>query len=75
VRTVSFGPFDVTAAVIPVTTPDVYEFRLDGGRMVVVPRDSDQCWMSFPLCRPYPDPTLQFMGPDLVDGLSSSRLK
>lgn len=74
VRTVSFGPIDVTGAVIPVTTPDVYEFRLDGGRTVVVPRDSDQCWMSFPLCRPYPDPTLQFMGPDLVDGLSSSRL-
>jgi hypothetical protein len=75
VRTVSFGPFDVTGAVIPVTTPDVYEFRLESGRTVVVPRDSDQCWMSFPLCRPYPDPTLQFMGPDLFDGLSSSRLK
>lgn len=59
-REFTFGPLTVTAAVNPVPVSEVQEFWLNSGQKVTVPVETDQCWLSFPLCRPYPDPNIYF---------------
>jgi hypothetical protein len=72
IRDYEFGPITVTAAVNPVPVSEVQEFTLNSGQKVVVPVGTDQCWMSFPLCRPYPDPTIYFPGDSIADGVRDS---
>lgn len=73
-RTYSFGPFTVTAHVNPVETGTVVEFQLNDGNVILTPTQDDRCHLSFPACRPYPDPTLQFRGDSISDGfLDGSR--
>lgn len=72
VREYGFGPLTVRAAVNPVPVSQVQEFILDSGQQVTVPVGTDQCWMAFPLCRPYPDPTIYFPGASIADGVRDS---
>lgn len=71
-REFTFGPITVTAAVNPVPVSEVQDFMLNSGQMVTVPVGTDQCWMAFPLCRPYPDPTIFFSGTSIADGVRDS---
>jgi len=72
VREIGVGPLTVTAAVNPVPVSEVAEFTLNSGQKVTEPVGTDQCWMSFPLCRPYPDPTIYFPGDSIADGVRDS---
>ncbi|MFM8894454.1 MAG: hypothetical protein ACKOE2_03520, partial [Actinomycetales bacterium] len=72
VRQFGFGPLPVGAAVNPVPVSQVQDFPLNSGQLVTVPVGTDQCWMSFPLCRPYPDPTIYFPGDSIADGVRDS---
>jgi hypothetical protein len=66
--TYTFGPISVAAYVNPVPSDPLQAFELNSGRTIVTPIDSQNCWMSFPLCRPYPDPLMRFRGDDVSDG-------
>jgi hypothetical protein len=72
-RTYSFGPLTMTAAVNPVPLAQTAEFTLDGGQVIITPTQDDKCHLAFPLCRPYPDPTLRFRGESVQDGFISGR--
>jgi hypothetical protein len=74
-RTFSFGPVSFAASINPVPVPVVKEFQLPSGQKVLVPAEGDQCWMTFPLCRPYADPNLRFRGTDISDGFTSALAK
>ncbi len=71
VRTYAFGPFEVTADVSPVPVPEVTREFLSSGQVLEQPVETDQCWMVFPLCRPYADHTTRFVGVTIADGLVS----
>jgi hypothetical protein len=71
-RDFEFGPVTVTAVVSPVPVSEVQDFTLNSGQKVTVPVGTDQCWMAFPLCRPYPDPTIYFPGISIEDGVRDS---
>ena len=71
-RTYSFGPISVVASVNPVPVPAVEEFVLPTGQAVLVTVGGDQCWATFPLCRPYADPNLRFRGSSVADGFTSA---
>jgi hypothetical protein len=71
-RTFTFGPIGVAASINPVPVPAVTEFTLPTGETLVVPEGGDQCWLTFPNCRPYADPNLRFDGASVADGFSSA---
>jgi len=73
-RTYEFGPVSVVASVNPVPVPAVEEFVLPTGDVVLLTVGGDQCWATFPLCRPYADPNLRFRGPSVADGFTSAAL-
>lgn len=73
-RTYAFGPVSVVASVNPVPVPAVEEFVLPSGQVVLVTVGGDQCWGTFPLCRPYADPNLRFRGSSVADGFTSAAL-
>lgn len=56
----------VVAPVQPVPTKAV---TTEGGLVLHVPVDSEQCWSVFPLCTPRPSPSLRLDGTYLSDGL------
>jgi hypothetical protein len=72
-RTFSFGPLDVTAAINPVPVPAVRDFALLSGQVITTPESGDQCWMQFPLCRPYPDERMRLRGASIGDGVLSGQ--
>ena len=67
-RTYSFGPITVNANVTPVESATIVEFQLNDGNVILTPIQDDRCHLSFPACRPYPDPTMQFRGDSIEDG-------
>ena len=72
-RIVGTGPLAFAAAVNPVESKPVTEFRLDGGQTILTPVEDDRCFLTFPLCRPYPDATLIFRGESTQDGFISGQ--
>lgn len=55
-------------ATVPVPLADVGPAGLSGGLVVQVPIGGEQCWESFPLCTPRPDPAVAPRGADVRDG-------
>ena len=49
----------IQIAVTPVLLAPVEEVDLESGLNVVRPIESDQCWWTYPLCTPGPDPRLE----------------
>ena len=74
-RTYSFGPITVNANVTPVDSATVVNFQLDDGNIILTPIQDDRCYLSFPACRPYPDPTMQFRGDSIADGFRDGTQK
>lgn len=72
-RDFSAGPISFTVAINPVESATTTEFTLDDGNTVITPTQDDRCHLAFPLCRPYPDATLQFRGSVITDGFRSAR--
>jgi len=72
-REYSFGPITITANINPVETATITEFTLDDGNVILTPTQDDRCHLAFPLCRPYPDQTMQFRGDSVEDGFRSTR--
>lgn len=68
-----FGPVVLTANVNAVTSPGMAEFVLNDGNVIYTPTDDDRCYLAFPLCRPYPDATMQFRGVGVQDGFRYNR--
>ena len=67
-REFSFGPLSFVAHINPVESATIVEFALNDGNMILTPHPDDRCHLSFPACRPYPDPTMQFRGESVRDG-------
>jgi hypothetical protein len=67
-REFSVGPLSFVAHINPVESATIVEFALNDGNMIMTPTQDDRCHLTFPACRPYPDPTLQFRGDSVADG-------
>jgi hypothetical protein len=72
-REYSFGPITIAANINPVETATITVFTLDDGNVILTPTQDDRCHLAFPLCRPYPDPTMQFRGDSIEEGFRSTR--
>lgn len=55
-------------AVTPVIEVPVQQQRMATGLNLLIPTQSDQCWMNYPLCTPTPSQGLQMRGTQLQDG-------
>ena len=61
-RKYSFGPFSFETNINPVESATIDNFTLDDGNVILTPIDNDLCRLSFPVCRLYPNPIMQFRG-------------
>jgi len=67
-REYSFGRFSFDAHIYPAENAVIVNFKLDDGNVILTPISDDRCFLSFPACRPYPNPTMQFRGDSVADG-------
>lgn len=67
---VALGPLTWQVSITPVIDAPTTLVSTDGGLTLLVPTRSDQCWATYPLCTPQPDPGLSLIGEDLGQGLT-----
>lgn len=66
----TLGPLQLEYAFAPVRSVTTVPFATEQGATVLIPEGTDQCWATYPLCTPDPDPSLRLLGPALADGIA-----